>query len=206
MKKLLLGIILLALVLVLPSATMAMAPAPQGGNARHDRHDRNPLPPRIAFSAPPLLIVIPGTYVYAVPDVDVDIFFYQGWWWRPWEGRWYRSRKYNSGWGQYQGTPSFHRSIPSGWRNDYRDGRWKGQQWDHQRIPHKQVQKNHSSWENDKHWEKNNWGVHQDRKDQDRRDQDRRDRDRRDQDQDRRDQDRRDQDQNRRNDDREHHR
>ncbi|MGA2527359.1 MAG: hypothetical protein ABSF79_12220, partial [Smithellaceae bacterium] len=59
------------------------------------------LPPPIVFAAPPELVVIPETNVYAVPDVDVDIFFYSGWWWRPWEGRWYRSRNYNSGWGYY---------------------------------------------------------------------------------------------------------
>ena len=178
MKKLLFGTILLALVLVFPIATMARA-------------DRIPLPPRIAFSAPPVVVVIPGTYVYGVPDVDVDIFFYQGWWWRPWEGRWYRSQNYNSGWSHYSGTPSFHRSVPSGWRNDYRNSRWKGQQWDHQRIPHQQVQRNWSNWERNRYWEKHNtWGVKgfkprgqsQQSRDRDRRDQDRRDKDRKDQD------------------------
>jgi len=176
MKRLLFGTILLALVLVFPIATMAMTR--DGGNVRNDRNS----PPRIAFAAAPEVVVIPGTYVYGVPDVDVDIFFYQGWWWRPWEGRWYRSQNYNSGWSHYSGTPSFHRSVPSGWRNDYRNRRWKGQQWDHQRIPYQKVQRNHSGWEKNKHWEKNNWGVHQDRKDQDRKDQDRRDKDRKDQD------------------------
>ena len=47
------------------------------------------MPPLIVFSAPPAMVVIPETYVYVVPDVDVDIFFYDGWWWRPWEGRWF---------------------------------------------------------------------------------------------------------------------
>jgi hypothetical protein len=196
MKKLLFGTILLALALVFPISTMAMAR--DGGNVRNDRNVRDPLPPRIAFAAAPEVVVIPGTYVYGVPDVDVDIFFYQGWWWRPWEGRWYRSQNYNSGWSHYGSVPSFYREIPSGWRNDYRKHRWGVYRWDYQRIPHQQVQRNWSNWEKSKYWEKHNtWGVKgfkprgqsqqprdrdRDRRDQDRKDQDRRDQDRRDQD------------------------
>ena len=44
------------------------------------------LPPPIPFAAPPELIVLPETYVYVAPDIDADIFFWNGWWWRPWEG------------------------------------------------------------------------------------------------------------------------
>lgn len=149
MKKLFLGTILLALGFVFPIPTTAKA----------DVGISISLPP-IIFSAPPALIVLPETYVYAVPDVDMDIFFYNGWWWRPWEGRWYRSRNYNSGWGHYRSVPSFYRQIPPGWREGYREGRWKGHQWKHERIPHQQVQRNWKGWERNKHWEKQNtWGV-----------------------------------------------
>lgn len=118
------------------------------------------LPPPILFGAPPELIVLPETYVYVVPDVDADIFFYNGWWWRPWEGRWYRSRDYSSGWAYYQRVPSFYAGIPPGWRNDYRDHRWGGHPWNYQRIPHQQVQKNWKTWEKSNHWEKQQtWGV-----------------------------------------------
>ena len=150
MKKLLFGTLLLALVLVLPIPTMA------GVNV-----DINiSLPPPIAFAAPPELIVLPGTYIYVVPDADADIFFYGGWWWRPWQGRWYRSHYYNSGWGYYQSVPSFYSGIPSSWRNDYRNHRWGGQQWNYQRIPQQQVQRDWQRWEKNKYWEKQNtWGV-----------------------------------------------
>jgi hypothetical protein len=48
-----------------------------------------------------------------------------------------------------------------GWRNDYNQNRWKGRQWEHQRIPHEQVEKDWGVWEKNRHWEKqNNWGVH----------------------------------------------
>lgn len=150
MKKLLFRTILLALVLAFPIPTTAGV----------DVHISIPLPPLIVFSTPPQVVVIPETYVYAVPDIDVDIFFYDGWWWRPWEGRWYRSRHYDSGWVYYQRAPSFYRTIPSGWRNDYRDRRWRGHQWNYQRIPHQQLQRNWGNWKKSKHWERQQtWGV-----------------------------------------------
>lgn len=118
------------------------------------------LPPAINFVSPPQLIVLPETYVYVVPDVDVDIFFHDGWWWRPWQGGWYRSRSYNSGWNRYRSVPSFYREIPAGWRNEYRDRRWRGHQWSTKRISFTQVQKNWDGWEKNRHWEKQqNWGV-----------------------------------------------
>jgi len=149
MKKLFLGTVLLALMIV--GSIPAMA--------RVDVNVGISLPP-IVFPGPPHLVVIPETNVYVAPDVNDDIYFYGGWWWRPWEGQWYRSRHHDSGWSHYQGTPSFHRSIPSSWRNDYRENRWKGHQWNHQRVPHEQVQKNWQGWEKNKHWEKqDHWGV-----------------------------------------------
>ena len=44
------------------------------------------------------MVVIPGTYIYAVPDIDVEILFYQGYWYRPHEGHWFRSKSYNGPW------------------------------------------------------------------------------------------------------------
>lgn len=150
MKRLLMGTVLLASVIAVPLPAMAGV----------DVSVSIGLPPPIVFAGPPELIVVPETYVYVVPDIDVDIFFYNGWWWRPWEGRWYRSRYYDSGWVYYQRAPSFYRSIPPGWRNDYRDHRWRGHQWNYQRIPHQQVQQNWRGWEKNRHWEKQQtWGV-----------------------------------------------
>jgi len=117
------------------------------------------LPP-IKFASPPNVIVIPGTNVYVVPDLAGDLFFYDGWWWRPWRGGWYRSQHYSSGWVYYKSVPSFHVGIPSGWRNDYRNRQWSGQQWNYQQIPHQQLQRNWSSWKESRHWEKQQtWGV-----------------------------------------------
>ena len=81
MKKLLLGAILLALAMVVPIPAMAGVSINIG----------IPLPPPIPFAAPPSVIVMPETSgVYVVPDVDADLFFWDGFWWRLWEGRWYR--------------------------------------------------------------------------------------------------------------------
>jgi hypothetical protein len=140
----------LALILVSPVPTMAGV----------DVGVSISLPPLIVFSAPPAMVVIPETYVYVVPDADVEIFFYDGWWWRPWEGRWYRSRHYDSGWGYYQRVPSFYSRVPRSWRDDYRERRWGGRPWNHQPIPHQQVERNWSSWKKSNHWEKQQtWGV-----------------------------------------------
>ncbi len=150
MKKIIFGAILLALVLLFPISAMATV----------DVGISISLPPLIISSGPLEVVVIPETDVYAAPDVDVDIFFYNGWWWRPWQGHWYRSHHYDSGWTHYQRVPSFYRRVPSGWRNNYRDHRWAGHRWNHQRIPHEQVQRNWSNWEKNRHWEKQNtWGV-----------------------------------------------
>lgn len=119
-----------------------------------------PLPPPLLFPAPPELIVVPETYVYVVPDVDVDIFFYGGWWWRLWDGRWYRSRYYDRGWSHYRRVPSFYSRVPPRWRDDYRERRWRGHTWNHKRIPHDQVRRNWRDWERRKHWERQQtWGV-----------------------------------------------
>jgi len=149
MKKALFVVTLLALVAVVPNPSMA----------RVDVQVSIPLPPVIIFPAPPSVIVIPGTYAYFVPDIEEDVFFYNGWWWRPWRGRWYRSRQYASGWVYYQGIPSFYRGIPRGWRNDFREHRWKGQSWNFQPIPHRELERNWSGWRKEKYWEQNRWHV-----------------------------------------------
>lgn len=145
------GTMLLALILV------ATAPAKAGVNVNIGIS----LPPPIAFPAPPEVIVVPDTnYVYAVPDLDVDLYFWNGWWWRFWEGRWYRSHYYDRGWGYYKSVPRFYRNLDPDWRGYYRDRNWRGHRWDYQRIPYGQLKKNWKGWHDNRHWERRgNWGV-----------------------------------------------
>jgi len=112
------------------------------------------LPPLIQLAAPPVVVAIPETDVYADPDLDVDIFFYNGWWWRPWQGRWYRSRDYRSGWVHYRRTPSFYNGLPSGWRSSYKTHRHKDREWNYQRVSHDDLQRNWRDWKKTKYWHK----------------------------------------------------
>jgi hypothetical protein len=148
MKRLLLGAMFVGLVSVVPMPTLAQIDIVVT------------VPPPIVFASPPEVIVIPETYVYVVPEIEEDIFFYDGWWWRPWQGRWYRSQDYRSGWVYYRSVPSFYTRIPSSWRTDYREHRWGGHQWNHERIPYQHLQQNWRGWQKSRHWEKQNtWGV-----------------------------------------------
>jgi len=51
-------------------------------------------PPPVEFAQPPELVPIPGRYVYFVPDIDLDLFFYQRHWFRPYKKHWFRSDNY----------------------------------------------------------------------------------------------------------------
>ena len=104
-----------------------------------------PLPP-LVIPAPPPLFVIPGTYVYYPPDVDVDIFFYHGYWYRPYGGGWYRAGAYNGPWRTVSpnrvpraliSVPPAYRHVPPG----------------HERLEHGRVQKNWRTWEKERHWD-----------------------------------------------------
>jgi len=151
MKKLLLGTMLLALAMVVPASTMAQVGVSVG----------IALPPPVVFQAAPEVVVLPETDdVYVVPDVDVDIFFWSGWWWRPWEGRWYRSRYYDRGWGYYRHVPWFYFDVDPGWRGYYRDRHWRGHPWRYERIHYRHMHDNWRKWHNSRHWRgKRAWNV-----------------------------------------------
>jgi len=104
-------------------------------------------PPPVVIAAPPPVVVIPGTYVYFAPDVQVDILFYHGDWYRPHGGRWYRGAGYDGPWvfveparvpGVLLRLPPNYRRVPPG----------------HERIPYGQLKKNWHTWEKEKHWDK----------------------------------------------------
>lgn len=130
MKKLFLGAMFLSLAITIPIPTLAQVSINIG----------IPLPPPIVFSAPPEVVLLPHTGVYVAPDLAVDLFFFDGWWWRSWEGRWYRSQNYRSGWGHYNGVPSFYGRVPPRWRDDYRAHRWNGHEFHYQRLSHSEFQ------------------------------------------------------------------
>jgi hypothetical protein len=102
--------------------------------------------PRLFIPAPPPLILIPGTYVYAAPDADADIVFYQGAWYRPYGGFWYVSHGYNGPWQTLSaervpraltGLPPNFRRVPPGY----------------ERMPYGHVERNWKTWEHERHWD-----------------------------------------------------
>jgi len=104
--------------------------------------------PAVRFAAPPDVVVIPGTYVYMVPDIDVDVLFYQGYWWRPFEGRWYRSQDYDGQWNYVEPE-----RIPNGLRTLPQDYRHRLAHED-ARIHHGDVKRNWNQWEKEKYWDR----------------------------------------------------
>jgi hypothetical protein len=105
-------------------------------------------PPAFRIHTPPPMFVIPGTYIYAVPDIDVEILFYQGYWYRPHEGRWYRSKSYNGPWGYLDSgrvpralfdlPPDYYRMPPG-----------------HERISYGHFRNNWGRWERERYWDRN---------------------------------------------------
>ena len=106
------------------------------------------LPP-LVFSAPPPVVVIPGTYVYFCPDVEADIFFYHGYWYRPFGEHWYSSASYNGPWAFIAGPPTVLLNLPP----DYRRVAIE-----HHRIPYGDLHRNWRFWERGRYWEKHGGG------------------------------------------------
>jgi hypothetical protein len=108
-----------------------------------------PLPPVFVFSAPPELVVIPGTNVYLAPNVDFDIFFYGGYWYRPHGGYWYRSVSYGGPWAYIESVPPVLLSLPPNYRIIVRGER---------PIPYAAFHRNWRAWERERYWERHHWG------------------------------------------------
>ncbi len=117
-----------------------------------------PLPPPIVFSAPPAMVVLPETEVYVAPEYDQDLFFYGGWWWRPWGGRWYRSLRYDSGWEFYNGVPGWYGGVYPHWRENYRSHMWGGHRWDYHPLRYDDVRSHWKTWHETGH-HREIWGT-----------------------------------------------
>lgn len=132
------------LVLLAGAVSLASIGYPARANARVEV---NIVLPRVVIAAPPAVVVIPGTYVYFAPDVEADIFFYHGYWYRPYRGYWYRAGGYNGPWVHIGPSrvprvllniPPDFRHIPPG----------------HQRVPYGQVKKHWRTWERERYWDR----------------------------------------------------
>jgi surface antigen len=103
-------------------------------------------PPAYVISNPPPVVLIPGMYTYFVPGISIDILFYHGHWYRPFEGRWYRAQFYNGPWVYLprQKVPHVLITLPPGYRKTPPE---------YHPIPHAELQKNWGRWEREKYWD-----------------------------------------------------
>jgi hypothetical protein len=114
-------------------------------------------PPPIVVAEPPGLVLVPQSQVYFVPDPQIDVFFYGGYWWSPRGERWYRARAYNGPWGviERHRVPRAVVYMPRDYRTRYvRErhvpyGQWKKEhsRWD------RQNRKSHKRWEREREQE-----------------------------------------------------
>ncbi len=106
-----------------------------------------PVPPPLVIPAPPPVFVIPGTYAYFAPDVDAELFFFGGFWYRPHGGHWYRASHYGGPWGHLvlKKVPGALINLAPGYRN-VPPG--------HQRITHTRLKKNWKKWKRIKYWDR----------------------------------------------------
>lgn len=107
----------------------------------------NAPPPAIVVKVPPAVVVIPGTYIYFAPDINDEVFFYGGYWWRPHRGGWYRAVEFGDPWVVIEigrvpkvllKLPPDYRRVPPG----------------HERIPYGHMKKHWRQWEKEKRWER----------------------------------------------------
>ncbi len=103
--------------------------------------------PGLVITAPPAMVVIPGTYAYFPPDVEADIFFYHGYWYRPYRGQWFISAEYSGPWGSIAinrvpgvliNLPPYYRQVPPSYM----------------RMPYGMVRKNWRTWEEERYWDR----------------------------------------------------
>lgn len=69
-------------------------------------------PAGVAVGVEPVLTYIPGTEIQVVSNAPDDVFFYGGFYWRFYNGVWYRSRYWNHGWVIWHDVPHVFLQIP----------------------------------------------------------------------------------------------
>lgn len=133
-----------------------------------------PVPPEVSFSAPPSLVVVPGTKVYVAPNVEGRLLFYHGYWWRPFEGRWYRSDYYYGPW-QFvvsERVPGVLYNLPpNSWytfgrphffhRDEFEGNRWGWQHEHHWYRDDRHNRDGHRDWEDRDRNEHRDWQDHE---------------------------------------------
>jgi len=102
-------------------------------------------PPPIVVAAPPALVMVPNSEIFFVPDPEIDVFFFNGFWWSPRGSEWYRSTEYKGPWKiidkRHIPASVFH--VPKNYRHLYKKekhipyGQWKKQWKNHKKDEHR---------------------------------------------------------------------
>lgn len=102
-------------------------------------------PPHIVVAEPPELVLVPDLQLYFVPHPEIDVFFFNGFWWSLRGKSWYRAKAYNGPWGivkkRHVPAPLFR--IPRDYRERYNHEhripyrQWKEQGRHHEREEHR---------------------------------------------------------------------
>ena len=108
------------------------------------------VPPPLVIGAPPEVEVVPGTYVYFAPDVGVDLFFYDGLWYRDYQGRWFSCASYDGPWVFVASPPGVLVGLPPNFRVLAAAG---------PRIAYRDLRANWRTWHSGNYWAKRAfWG------------------------------------------------
>jgi hypothetical protein len=113
------------------------------------------LPP-LEFAESPDVVVVPSgeSYVYIVPDTP-GIYFYDGYWYRTYGDRRYRSTIYRGPW-TYISTYRIPRVII-----DVRPDYYRHLPFGYHRIHSDDLQRRRRSWNRDRYWNRYDWYKHE---------------------------------------------
>lgn len=102
--------------------------------------------PGLRLAASPSLALIAGTPVYFAPDVEADLFFYHGNWYRPYGGEWYVSAEFGGPWGRVSIGNVLRPlvDLPSDYRNEPSS---------YEPVPYAVVKRNWIRWEEEGYWD-----------------------------------------------------
>jgi WXXGXW repeat (2 copies) len=121
---------------VLLAAAAAMLVAATSATAQDVKINIGLGVPPIVLTAPPQLVVVPGTSVSYAPDVQANLFFYQGRYYTVANGVWARAPAYNGPWAVIQigqvpppvlAVPVEYYKIPPGQLKKHGPPSWAGQ-------------------------------------------------------------------------------
>ncbi len=102
--------------------------------------------PGLRLAAPPDLAIIAGTPVYFAPDIQADLYFYHGNWYRPYGGEWYVSAEFGGPWGHVAigNVPPPLVDLPPDYRSEIIG---------YEPVPYAVVKRNWMRWEQEGYWD-----------------------------------------------------